>query len=208
MEKTEKFFIFSWKELVVIGLLVFTSIGFFFTLGLHYGKKLHGEPPPEVEVSAPKLEESPESVPPKETLTEGSQHVESAAKDAIKSATEETVKSTELKVDHPKPVDLPKEKIAPAKVSEEESPETHEAAPVSKYAVQLGSFPNRKEAQGKINILMKRGLKPEVRTAQVNGETRYRVVLSGFKTRQAALEKGNSLRSSRKIENFVVIKSE
>ena len=212
MQKTEKFFIFSWKELVVIALLIMTSLGFFFTLGLHYGKKVQPQAVTATETPAQNLEESPESVPPKEALDQGAQHVDGAAKDAIKSATEETVKASDLKVEQPKPVDFPKEKAAPAPPVEAEAPlAAEEAAPVVasvRYAVQLGSYPNRKEAQLRIGTLNKRGLKPEIRTAVVNGETRYRVVLGGFKTKQLALKKGKDLHASRKIENFVVIKAE
>ena len=221
MQKTEKFFIFSWKELVVIALLVVTSLGFFFTLGLHYGKKIHGETAVQApEAPAEKLEESPESVPPRATLEQGAQHADTAAKDAIQTATENQVKGESVKVEQPKPVDLPKEKgeTAQAPVAKEEAkpaeqPVAASEAPAaasssSHYAVQLGSYPSRKEAQTRISTLSKRGLKPEVMVAQVNGETRYRVILGGFKTKQLALKKGKDLHSSRKIENFVVIKDE
>ena len=117
-----------------------------------------------------------------------------------------------MKVDQPKPVDLPKEKAteAPVEVKKEEpaaaAPET--AAKEARYAVQLGSYPSRKEAQLKIGTLNKRGLKPEIMVAQVNGETRYRVILSGFKTKQLAMKKGKDLHISRKIESYVIIKED
>lgn len=47
MQKSEKYFIFSWKELTVIALLLIIIVGFFFTLGLHYGKKLGAGMAPE-----------------------------------------------------------------------------------------------------------------------------------------------------------------
>ncbi|MBC7397966.1 MAG: hypothetical protein H7333_11030, partial [Bdellovibrionales bacterium] len=97
MQKSEKFFIFSWKELVVIGLLILTSVGFFFTLGLHYGKKLHSEVPL-AETPSSKLEESPDAVPAKETLDQGTQHAEPAAQDAIKTATQDAIAQSNLKV--------------------------------------------------------------------------------------------------------------
>ena len=204
MQKSEKFFIFSWKELVVIGLLILTSVGFFFTLGLHYGKKLH----PDLAVTeAPstKLEESPDVLPAKETLDQGSQHAEPAAQDAIRTATQEAIAHSNLKVEQPKPVELPKEK---AEKSETEARETPTPKPLAKFSVQLGSYPSKKEAQLKIGVLNKRGLKPEIRTAEVNGQTRYRVVLPGFKTKQIADAHGRELKAKRKIENFVTIKSE
>ena len=193
---------------MVIGLLVLTSIGFFFTLGLHYGKKLHAETSI-AETPSAKLEESPETVPAKETLDQGTQHAEPAAQDALKTATQEAITQSNLKVEQVKPVELPKEKAVPVKAESNAEAESAPAArPVGKFSVQLGSYPSRKEAQLKIGVLNKRGLKPEIRTAEVNGETRYRVVLPGFKTKQMADARGRELKTKRKIENFVTIKSE
>jgi cell division protein FtsN len=201
MQKSEKFFIFSWKELLVIALLILTIVGFFFTLGLHYGKKLHAEVPV-TEAPAAKLEESPEAVPPKDTLDKGSQNADQASQDAIKTATEEAVANTGLKMDQPKPVDLPKdlpkEKVEP-KAEEVTTPH---------YGVQLGSYTSQKEAKQKVKIFLKRGMKPEIRTAEVNGETRFRVVLPGFKNRASAEMRGKELKSRRKIESFVVIRAD
>jgi cell division protein FtsN len=217
MQKTEKFFIFSWKELTVIGLLFVISIGFFFTLGLHYGKNLHPEAAaPEV---AGKLEESPENLPSKQTLEQASQHAPAAADESIKEATKAEVQDSGIKTDVAHSVDLPKEKVAaPAPAAETAAPApaadtAEEAAPAEepakgKFAVQLGSYPNKMEAQLKIKTLVKRGLHPEIRTAEVNGQTRFRVVLPGFKTKAIAVQKANELKHKRKIENYVVIKGE
>jgi cell division protein FtsN len=244
MQKSEKFFIFSWKELLVIALLVLTIVGFFFTLGLHYGKKIHPETVA-TEAPAGKLEESPDAVPAKEDLAKGGQNAEPAAQDAIQSATESAVADSKLKVDAPRPVDLPeetkpskkavskveaqtssKEKIirkAPTKESAKESiKESTDESRVEKpgivsttaeskeshFAVQLGSYTSKKEALQKVGIFSKRGIKTEIRTADVNGETRYRIVIPGFKTKGSADLRGKSLRITRKIENFVTIKSE
>jgi cell division septation protein DedD len=213
MQKTEKFFIFSWKELTVIGLLFLISVGFFFTLGLHYGKKLTNELAPVEHAS--KLEESPETLPPRETLDEGAQHANSVTQETIKATTDEEVGQAGLKVDAPKPVDLPAEKAAVVKAFEKKEAQPEEkpaeepaAASENKFAIQLGSYPAKKEAQMKIKGLVKRGLHPDIRTAVVAGQTRYRVVLTGFKSRHLADQKGKELKQKRKIESFVVIKSE
>jgi cell division protein FtsN len=205
MQKSEKFFIFSWKELLVISLLVLTLVGFFFTLGLHYGKNLH--PGMEtVETASAKLEESPENLPPKETIDKGSQNTEPAAQDALKTATEAAVAEANLKVNQAKPVDLPKGKTEEPKAAVANSEGPAESS--GKFAVQLGSYTSKKEAQQKIVVFGKRGLKPEIRTAEVNHETRYRVVLAGFRTKALADMRGKELKMKRKIENFVVIKGE
>ena len=226
MQKSEKFFIFSWKELLVIFLLVLTVVGFFFTLGLHYGKNIHPEVP-SGELPVAKLEESPETLPTKEVLDKGVQATEPAVQEAIKAATETAVTESNIKVAEPKPVELPKEvgheasKVskpevtpkastnkAPIKVSTKASTPKNELENEAKYSVQLGSYTSKEEAHQKIAVLAKRGLKAEVRVAEVNHTTRYRVVLPGFKSRVNADLKGKELKAKRKIESFIVIKSE
>jgi cell division protein FtsN len=244
MQKGEKFFIFSWKELLVIGLLVITGLGFFFTLGLHYGKNLKtiavASGSPEV-----KMEESPEILPSSQTLDQGTQHAESAAQEAIKAATDQAMKESDLKVQNPKPLDLPGShakteepakaeahskteehakasdhakgddhaKVEPVATHEAVKEEVEEPAKVepkveSRFAIQLGSYPGKDLAQKKVALFSKRGLKTEVRMAIVNGENRYRVVLPGFKTKKAADAKGHELHQKRKVESWVVIKTE
>jgi cell division protein FtsN len=211
MQKSEKFFIFSWRELFVLGLLVVTLLGFCFTLGLHYGKQIRGMEQPVAEVAPGKVEEHPESVPAKAVLDQGSQYADQATKSAIEGATEKAAAESGIKLDHPKPVELPTGKAAtPAEEEEEEAEEPAQKqadAPSPVYAIQLGSYPSKDLARKKTVLFNKRGLKTEIRTAQVSGETRYRVVLPGFKNRKAAEAKGKELLSKRKIESFVVISS-
>lgn len=227
MQKSEKFFIFSWKELLVLALVSITAMGFFFTLGLHYGKQLHVESKGG-ETSIATLEGSSEVLPPKDALEAGAHHVEDATTQAIGKATEKAIEDHALKADHPKPVDLPDHKIgaAPAakpaaeavhgaevpreqaKAADPESDLAAESETLPSFAIQLGSYPNSKEAHKKIAVFTKRGLKTEVRTAMVGGETRYRVVMPGFASKKLADQKGREMKSARKIENFVVIKSE
>ena len=212
MQKTEKFFIFSWRELLVLFLVAATAMVFVFTLGLHYGKRVAGEGKP-VESAVASLDSSPEAAPPKETLEQGAQHSESASHEAIQEATAKAIEENHLKVNEPKPVDLPAEKgavHAPAKVAEKPVEKAAEkpAEVQIRYAVQLGSYPSAKEAQKKISVYSKRGFKSEMRTAVVNSETRYRVVVPGFKTLKQADARGKELKSARKIESFVIIKTE
>jgi len=200
MQKAEKFFIFSWKELTVIGLLFLISLGFFFTLGLHYGKKLN----PKIAATEPaaKLKESPEVVPSHEDLDAASRHSEAVAQDSIQAATQDEVKDSGLKVNDPKPVDLPTETVA------EKETAASGVASAAVYAIQLGSYPSKKDAQVKIKNLSKHGLHPSIMTAVVQGITRYRVILPDFKTFASANQKAKELRQKRKIENYVVIKAD
>ncbi len=226
MQKSEKFFIFSWKELFVLGLLVVTALGFCVALGLHYGKQIRGDEQGG-ETPAAKVEGAHEATPSRAVLDQGAQYVDQATQAAIDGATEKAAAESGIKLDHPKPVELPAEKsvhppmslptaVTHPPVSEDEEEEEKEvaekgaekpAAPAETFAVQLGSYPTPQAARKKMGVFTKRGLKTEVRTAKVNGETRYRVVLSGFKSRKAAEAKGKELVSKRKIESFVVISS-
>ncbi len=215
MQKSEKFYIFSWKEILVLGLVALTAVGFFFTLGLHYGKRINLDSK-DSESAVAKLESSPDSVPPKETLEQGAHHVEGTAAEAIHEATHDEMEASKLKVDHPKPVDLPahksaakEEAVGDAREVTAPSEEGAESGVSSgKFALQLGSYPNSKDAQKRISAFLKRGIKTEMRTALVNSETRYRVVIPGFQNLKQADQKGKELKSARKVESFVVIKSE
>ncbi len=216
MQKSEKFFIFSWKELLVLVLVAMTAIGFFFTLGLHYGKKLTADFKP-TEMPVATLEPGPEAAPPREVLEQGSHKAESEVGEVIREATEKGLEENQMKVEQPKEVNLPEHKVEEEhaqpvaeahdeKAHEEKAHEEKAAEPG--YAIQLGSYPNQKDAQKRVVLFGKRGIKTGVRTAMVNGETRYRVVLPGFDSRKAAEAKGKELKGARKIESFVVIKAE
>ena len=194
MQKSEKFFIFSWKEVLVLALVAITAIGFFFTLGLHYGKKLNAEFKP-TETHVATLEQSPEAAPPRDTLEQGSHKAEAEAGDAVHEATLKGLEENGMKVDHSKPVDLPDQKTvgkgapevkpeaqgksepkgepkhevkaekpqaevakAEAPVAKEQSRPSEEEVP-SRFAIQLGSYPESKEAQKKVSVFGKRGIK-------------------------------------------------
>ncbi len=209
MEKTEKFFIFTWKELTVIVLLVLTLVGFFFTLGLHYGKKIaipthHSQ----VSETDEKLEEGPETVPPKENLEAGSNHEKPVVADTIKEATHEEVEHSGVKIEHSKATALPAQKVEASvehKVAEPVAPVAATVAANSFY-IQLGSYTNKKEAQNKVKSLAKAGVKTEIQTAEVNQVTRYRVLIAGFKSKGAADMHGRELKQKHKIDNYIVIK--
>jgi cell division protein FtsN len=217
MQKSEKFFIFSWKELLVLILVAITAIGFFFTLGLHYGKKLGEEFKP-VEPHVATLEQSPEAAPPRDALEQGGHRSGAEAEKTVQEATLKGLEENQMKVDHPRPLDLPgtrETKEAPEKKEEKQAEKQTEeppgaAAPVIEeartFGIQLGSYPSAKEARKRVALFGKRGLKTEIRTANVAGETRYRVVLPGFKSWKAAESRAKELQGARKVESFVVIR--
>ena len=193
MEKTEKFFIFTWK--------VLTLVGFFFTLGLHYGKKIsvpakHAQ----IDNEGDKVEEGPELLPSRENLELGSQHEKTVSSDTLKEATKEEVAQTGVKLDQTKAVALPVEKAEP-KVEVKA-----EAKVATSFSIQLGSYITKKEAQQKVKAFSKKGVETEIHIAEVNHQTRYRIVISGFKSKASADQRGKELKHKHKIENYIVIK--
>ena len=210
MEKSEKFFIFTWKELTVIVLLVLTLVGFFFTLGLHYGKQIAIPTHHAAEHDATeKPEEGPATVPPKEHLEEGSSHAKPVLENTIKEETVAEVEHSGVKIEQPKATALPTEKAkeqAHAEPAESEVAPAVAAASGGSFFVQLGSYTTKKEAQAKIKSYSKIGVKTEIQIAEVNHVTRYRVVISGFKTRSAADLHGRELKQKHKVDSFIVIK--
>ncbi len=184
----------------MIALLVITLVGFFFTLGLHYGKKISHVPVSTTEIDeSEKLKESPEKLPPRETIDASAQHVKSIATEAVKETTHQELEKSDLKMEHPKALTLPSEKA-------EATAETKEANP--EFYVQLGSYVEKKEASTKVKFFSKKGVTSEIQVAEVGGITRYRVVIPGFKTKGAADLFGRDLKQKHKIDNFIVTKSE
>lgn len=220
VQKTEKFFIFSWKEVMVIALLGVIGVGFFFTLGLHYGKKIHTQA---VEVESGTLQESgklaegPEVLPTRDSLEQGSRHALIATEDSIKTATLEVLEKDNIRLEAPKQVDLPKEKVIAKAIQKfvkedklrplEEPTQTNSEKSAGKYALQLGSFPSKADAQKKVKAYSNLGIDTEVKIAIVEGVTRYRVVVPGFPTKAVAETKAKTLQQQKKIASFVVIKN-
>ncbi len=193
-----------------MGLLVAISMGFFFTLGLHYGKKISGgELTADAGHAEAKLEESPEVLPPRESLEQGAQHSGGATDETIREATQQEIADSKVKLESPKQVDLPQEKKTEASsAANEKVSDGGQTAEKPKFAIQLGSYPSKKEAQLKVRSLSKKGVESEIRTADVNGQIRYRVIIPGFAKKAQADARAREISQLHKITNFIVIKSE
>lgn len=184
----------------MISLLVIISMGFFFTLGLHYGKKV--ALPEEHHAPIGKLEESPDLIPSRESLESAARHSGVATEESIKESTQAAVENSKIKMEAPKQVDLPKEKVKPTP-----APTKPKVAQV-RYGVQLGSYPSKAEAANRVKLYAVKGIETEIRSAQVAGQTRYRVIIGGFKSKSAAETRAKELRAKSKIGSFVIIKAE
>lgn len=198
--RSEKFFIFTWKEITVISLMTIISLGFFFTLGLHYGKKIHGGEAPEAPES--KLDTSPDIIPAKETLEEAARHALVATEETITQATQDQVKKSKLKIETVRQVNLPSNVKKP-KAESDLAPKPSKSE--GKYLIQVGSFPSLSDAKTRVTILKKRGIEAKVKSVRIGGNTRYRVVVSGYDTVKAATAQASEWKRAKKIEAFVVI---
>ncbi len=204
-QRSEKFFIFTWKELTVMSLMAIVAIGFFFTLGLHYGKKIHGGEI--VDQPDHKLGSSPENLPSKEALEEAARHALVATEDTLNQATQNEVRKSKLKIDTARQVDLPKD-VKPAKSADHSAHNEKPMVKDGKYFIQVGSFPNLREAQARKTVLEKRDINATVKTVRIGGTVRYRVVVPGFESMKEADFQGNNWKKNKKIEAFVVIKGD
>jgi cell division septation protein DedD len=74
------------------------------------------------------------------------------------------------------------------------------------FGIQVGSFPNRAEANTVLKALEKKSVDGEVIVAKVGGKTRFRLVVPGFPNRKEAEDKAKKLKAQSKIDSFVIIK--
>lgn len=108
-EGHQQFFLYSRREmkwLVGMGCL----IGLFcFTLGMHLGKRVSSglEPPGDFEQGV-LLEPAPEKFPNKQDLMEQAASLQEALEEVLSKLVREQVQETRLKLDLPRPVELPK----------------------------------------------------------------------------------------------------
>lgn len=110
MENKQRLFIYDYKE---IGILVFLGVliaVFAFTLGVHLGKRVrpqtitgvqHAEPAP-----IPTVEDH---LPPPQELSEQSSETGKAVDQTLNQSLHDEVQRTGVKLDTPRPVDLPTE---------------------------------------------------------------------------------------------------
>jgi hypothetical protein len=207
-QKLERFFIFSWKELLVLILLIVVGSGFLFTLGLHYGKRMVGGAPHADVHESPALESHQEGVPDKSILEEASRHALVATEETLTEATRDAVKSAKLKLDVPRQVDLPKTTKAEKSVVDGLKAAGPAPSESGEYSVQVGSFPILSEALARKVVLEKRGLSVQIRTVKISGKPRYRVLVPGFESFKSATAQAEVWKKEKKVDAFVVIKSE
>ncbi len=110
-----------------------------------------------------------------------------------------------------------KHEPAPVKHEEATKEASHDSAPDSaaeetssgKYALQVGSFPTRGEAEARLKEIGGSGLASSIHEADVKGKgTWYRVYLGGFSTKKIAEKAADSLQKKKQIDHFVVVENQ
>lgn len=205
MEPKHRFFIYDRKEMIVLSLLgVFVAL-FAFTLGIHLGKRLipaHSGSGSAVEA----VSGAPDAIPGRQELVDASKDLQEQVDDSLSRSLHEEVVKTGIKLDQPRAVKLPEN----AKTTEAGATQAvgDAVSMTGAYALQIGSFPSLDEARDRIRALEQKGLKPSLKIADLEGKgVWYRVVLSGFASKDAAEKAGQMHRNNKTIRSFVVIKA-
>ena len=106
-----------------------------------------------------------------------------------------------------KPVDPKGEKDTNPE-GEEETPELPSTPlPTSGWSVQVGAYPNLKEAEEHTQRIIEEGQQGYILTASVNGETWYRVRIAGYPTKAAAQEAKKALQIKHQEFDYFIFKA-
>jgi cell division protein FtsN len=228
MQQKQRIFIYDRREMAALLLLGVMVAVFAFTLGVHLGKKVGGKGMPEPIPKALPVATLPDKLPESKELAEQAKSLREAADESLNQALHDEVERTGLTLDTPRQVQLPKNPksanagattlhpgvpvavpahspaAAPSPV--QASSPVHDQAGLGHFALQVGSYPARSDADGRVQEIRNRGLEPYVREADVKGSTWYRVYVGEFSTRSDAEKAGQSYQSKRLIRSFVVAK--
>jgi cell division protein FtsN len=222
MDARRKLFIYDRKE---VGILILLGVGvalFAFTLGVHLGKQvvpkavdLHAK-----DESVEVLESAKHENPDRTAIDAEVKHIPGAVSEVLDQNLRDEVAKTGLTIDQPKTVILPsktKKETHSATQSPESSPE--KSSPETgikvvrpgkgRYTLQVGSYPNLKEAEPELLKLNENGLRPIVKEVELKGKGKwYRVVVGEYASAQDAETAGHSFRKENRIDAFVVIRAQ
>lgn len=229
MDEKRKIFIYDRKE---VGILILLGVGvalFAFTLGVHLGKQVIPKT-----TDAAKEDHAPEVVeaatperPNRNEVSDQVKNAPGAMKEALDESLRDEVAKTGLQVEKPKPLALPEKakaehptpeigedghgakKLPEKALSEKEEPATTVAAKSGgRYALQVGSYPSRREADPTLNSLNEQGLKAHVQEVQLKGKGKwYRVLVGEYPSASEADKAGQVYKSEKRIGAFVVVKA-
>ncbi|MBI4925303.1 MAG: SPOR domain-containing protein [Bdellovibrio sp.] len=191
MTEKPKFYIYARQEMKIVIFLSIAVIFFAFTLGVHLGKRIS----PKGTFSSPKdptaVKALSDVTPDRNEIIEQTQGVSETSEEEVHQALQEEIKETGLRLEKSRQVDLP------AKVSIKKMQHT--------YTLQIGSFPDQKTANEKLDQLKNSGISPVLKEVNLKGKGKwYRLYIGEFTSADKAKEAGLEYKSKKIIENFVV----
>lgn len=210
MDRKPRLFVYDRVEILVLMGLGVIIAAFSFTLGVHLGKKVS---PKDIsaEKSVSPIPTHGDKVPNRQEVAEYAGEAEKGAEEAMNQALHEEVQRQGIKLDQPRPTELP-DKSAAEKSGHASSAPAVSTAPKAevsgKFTLQVGSFPTIGEARALRDSLEAHGLKPFLKSAKVGGKgTWYRVFVGSFGSREEADQRGTQYQGKSYIESFVVTNS-
>ena len=206
-------FIYGREEMIILVILCLMVAFFTFTLGVHLGKKI-GAKTFNGSINASLVKTLSElRIPNGQELTEQARAAQQALEETLGQDLEEEVKQTQIKIDSPRQVDLPKKTVSSnagattIRMFASENGDTDKTEALSKYTLQIGSYPSLEEAKRQVSTLSADNLKAFLHEAEIEGKgTWYRVYVGGYPTRSAAQQAGTVYRTEHKISSFIVAK--
>ncbi len=210
---------------------------FAFTLGVHLGKQVVPkaiETTGEVKAVDP-LTAAQEQAPSRTEISQEVKHVPGAVDETLDQSLRDEIAKTGLQVEKPRQVELPEKvrkkeltspevgaepdashkevkdsghgvpKQAPVKVTKVNVPIS---SAVSRYTLQVGSYPSLHDAEPELLKLNENGLRAEVREVEISGKGKwFRLFVGQFDTVKDADKAGKNFRKERRIADFVVVRA-
>jgi len=221
MDKKPRLFIYDRKEMGVLLLLILLIAVFAFTLGVHLGKQV-GVPATHLDevASVTSAATEPDSVPNRQDLTEQAPGAVPAADETLAREMHKEVVATGIRLDTPRPVELPSNSKSLARtdtsakpvhdeMSESSVPAAKRGSPAGKFTLQIGSHQKLLEAKDQIEALETLGLRPFLRGVDLKTKGKwFRVYLGGYQTRDEAEKAGARFRAQQMIQSFIVAKKD
>jgi cell division septation protein DedD len=209
MDQKQRLFIYDRKEMIVLVLLSVMVALFAFTLGVHLGKNIgHAERVGANPSGSTPAATVPDEVPNRQDLTEQAPGAPDVVDENLSRALHDEVAKTGIKLDHPRPVELPetqKKTAQDAPLALESIAAAKRPSPSGHYTLQVGSHQKLNEAKDQVDALEALGLRPFLRAVDLETKGRwYRVYLGGFVSREDADSAGARFRAKKMIESFVV----
>lgn len=217
MEKKQRLFIYDRKEIAVLLLLSVTVAAFAFTLGIHLGKRVGGRATAPTVGQLTPVGTVADKLPNRQEMVEHAKDSQFLAEETLNQSLHDEVTRTGVRLDVPRQIELPSKAKAknagattqaPVQVPAP-APEKHVVTePNGRFTLQIGSYPAERDADDKIKVIAKAGLKAFARPAEIKGKGKwFRVYVGGFNSKEQAEEAGAKYRTEHLIDTYIVAKT-